>query len=317
MKAQKSNLTDNLGMIENIPQKIKRIFSFWQIYVLLLPAIIYVFIFSYMPMYGVQIAFKNFRTSLGIWDSEWVGLKHFIRFVTFPNFWLYIKNTILISFYSICTFPCAIILALLINEINNNAFKRTVQMITYMPHFISIVVVCGMIVLFFSKSTGIVNSGIEFLGFDRVNFLGEAKYFRHLYVWSGVWQNVGWGTIIYIAALTNVSPDLVMASKVDGANRFQTIIHVKIPTIASTIIIMFIMNCGRILTVGFEKIYLMQNALNLSVSQVLSTYIYEVGLVGGQFSYSTAIGLFNTVVNVFFLVIVNIVSKKVSSISLW
>jgi putative aldouronate transport system permease protein len=190
-------------------------------------------------------------------------------------------------------------------------------MITYMPHFISIVVVCGMIVLFFSKSTGIVNSGIEFLGFDRVNFLGEAKYFRHLYVWSGVWQNVGWGTIIYIAALTNVSPDLVMASKVDGANRFQTIIHVKIPTIASTIIIMFIMNCGRILTVGFEKIYLMQNALNLSVSQVLSTYIYEVGLVGGQFSYSTAIGLFNTVVNVFFLVIVNIVSKKVSSISLW
>ena len=298
-------------------KKLKRVLSFWQIYVLLLPGILYVLIFSYQPIYGLQIAFKNYRVSLGIWGSEWVGLKHFIRFVTFPNFWLYIKNTVLVSLYSLSTFPCALVLALLINELQNKIFKRTVQMITYMPHFISLVVLCGMIQLFFDQQTGIVNKCIELLGFEGVDFIGNPKYFRSLYVWSGVWQNIGWGTIIYIAALANVSPDLIMAARVDGANRFQIIWHINIPTILPTIVILFIMNCGRILTVGFEKIFLMQNALNISVSQVITTYTYEIGLIGGQFSYSSAIGLFNTVVNFMLLVIVNQIIKRVSSYSLW
>lgn len=297
--------------------KLKRILSFWQIYVLLLPGLFYVLIFSYQPLYGLQIAFKDYRVSLGIWGSEWVGLKHFIRFVTFPNFWLYIKNTVLISLYSLCGFPCALILALLINELQNKVFKQSVQMITYMPHFISTVVLCGMIQLFFDQQTGIVNKFIELMGFGRIDFLSNPKYFRGLYVWSGIWQNVGWSTIIYIAALSSVSPELVMAARVDGANRFHIIWHVNIPTISPTIIILFIMNCGSILSVGFEKIYLMQNALNISVSQVISTYTYEIGLIGGQFSYSSAIGLFNTVVSFMLLIIVNQIVKNVSSFSLW
>ena len=295
----------------------KRAVLSYQLYLLLLPAFVYVLIFNYGPMYGVQIAFKDFRTSLGIWSSEWVGLKHFIRFIQFPNFWKIIKNTFFISLYSIATFPCAIILALLINEIGNNIFKRIVQMITYAPHFISIVVICGMIVLFFNYSTGIINNFIEFIGFDRVNFLIEPKYFRSIYVWSGVWQEVGWGTIIYLAALSGVNLELIEAARIDGASRLQIIRHVNVPSIAPTIIILLILSCGNVLSVGFEKVYLLQNPLNLDTSQVISTYVYEVGLRGGQFSYSSAIGLFNTVVNILLLLIVNSIARKVSEVSIW
>lgn len=298
-------------------KKAKDVLHDWQLYLLILPALVYVFTFSYWPMYGIMIAFKEFNARLGIWGSEWVGLSHFIRFVTYPDFWKILFNTLIISLYSLATFPLTIILALLLNEIGNHKFKRTVQMLTYAPHFLSTVVICGMIGLFFSRNMGLINNVIEMLGGERIDFLSKPEYFTHLYVWSGVWQDIGWGTIIYLAALSGVSPDLIEAARIDGATRLQVIRHINIPTIMPTIIIMLILSCGSILSVGFEKIYLLKNPLNSDASQVIATYLYEVGLIGGQYSYSTAIGLFNTLVNFLLLVVVNIVAKKISAISIW
>jgi len=310
----------NTALMKNMPawkRNIKRVLSSWQLYVLILPGILYILVFSYFPMYGIQIAFKDFRPTKGIWGSEWVGLKHFIRFFKFPNFWQYIRNTVILSLYGIFTFPIGIVFSLLLNELPNQKFKKTVQMITYAPHFISTVVLCGMVLLFFSETNGFVNPIIEGLGFERIAFLEDVRYFRSLYIGSGVWQNLGWSTIIYLAALAGVSPELIEAARIDGANRLQIIIHINIPTIMPTIIIMFIMSFGSILSVGFEKIFLLQNALNLSVSQVLSTYTYEVGLINAQYSYSAAISLFNTVINITLLIIVNLIISKLSDISLW
>ena len=306
-------------MISNVKHGsyIKRMFSQWQLYLLILPAVIYLFLFYYVPMYGVQIAFKDFRVGLGIWASEWVGLKHFIAFIKFPNFGKIMLNTFRISLYSFATFPLSIILALMLNEVSNRAFKKTVQMITYVPYFISVVVVCSMITLFFNRSSGVVNNIIEALGGNRVSFLETPKYFAPIYVWSDVWQGIGWGTIIYLAALSGVSPELVEAARIDGATRFQTIRHVNIPAIIPTIIILLIMRCGGILSVGFDKTYLLQNPLNLETSQVISTYVYEIGLQSGRYSYSAAIGLFNTMINITFMLIVNAISKRVAEISLW
>lgn len=223
----------------------------------------------------------------------------------------------MLSLYSLATFPLSIIAALLINELRSVSYKKVVQMVTYAPHFISTVVICSMITLFMNQSSGLINNVIAALGGKRVDFLGTAAYFPHIYVWSGVWQNLGWGTIIYLATLSAVSPELHEAAYLDGANRMQIILHVNIPCILPTVVIMLIMNCGTILSVGFEKVYLLQNALNLDTSQTISTYNYELGLLGGQYSYTTAIGLFNTVVNVVMLTIVNTVSRRVSEISLW
>jgi putative aldouronate transport system permease protein len=291
--------------------------SSWQVYVLMLPAILYVFLFNYMPMYGLQIAFRDYRVAKGIWGSNWVGLKYFIKFLENPNCWKIISNTLAISLYSLATFPLAIILALMINELNNRYFKKTVQMLTYAPHFISTVVVCSMLTLFLNRSSGVVNNVLDLLGAQRTDFLTIPAYFSSIYVWSGVWQDIGWGTIIYLAALSGVSPELHEAAYIDGATRLKVIWHVNVPTILPTIIIMLILRCGGILSVGFEKIYLLQNALNLDVSQVISTYVYDIGLLGGQFSYSTAIGLFNTIVNVTVLLLVNTIAKHTSEVSLW
>ena len=288
----------------------------WTLYFLVLPAFVYLFLFNYMPMYGVQIAFRNFRPVKGITGSQWVGLKHFIKFFNYPNFWKLIGNTMTISLWSIATFPLAVILALMINEVQNAKFKRTVQMVTYMPHFISTVVVCALIRLMFARATGVVNTVITSLGGDRIDFIQTPKYFIWLYVGSGVWQNIGWNAIIFLSALSAVSPEHVEAARIDGANRLQINWHVYIPTILPTIIIMLIMRCGSVLSVGYEKIFLMQNPLNLDISQVISTYVYDLGIVKGQYSYSSAIGLFNNVVNVTLLLIVNWISKKVSSISI-
>lgn len=289
----------------------------WQLYVLLLPALVYIIIFSYGPMYGIQIAFKNYQTGLGIWQSEWAGLTHFIRFVTYPNFWKIVTNTLSISLYSIATFPCAVIFALLLNEIQSTGYKKTVQMLSYMPHFFSTVVVCGIIILFMDRSTGVVNKLLELLGMDRVAFLSQPKLFSSIYVWSGVWQNLGWNSIIYIAALAGVSPELVEAARIDGANRMHIIRYVNLPTILPTVVTMLILSCGGLLSVGFEKVYLLQNALNLDASEIISTYTYQIGLVGGQFSYSAAIGFFNTIVNLSLLVIVNTVCKRLSGTGIW
>ncbi|MDD6884170.1 MAG: ABC transporter permease subunit [Eubacteriales bacterium] len=295
----------------------RRMLDHWQIYLLVAPAVIYIFLFNYLPMVGLQIAFRDYRASKGIWGSQWVGLKYFIKFFNYPNCWKIIRNTLVLSLYSLATFPLSIIAALLINELRSVGYKKVVQMVTYAPHFISTVVICSMITLFMNQSSGLINNVIAALGGKRVDFLGTAAYFPHIYVWSGVWQNLGWGTIIYLATLSAVSPELHEAAYLDGANRMQIILHVNIPCILPTVVIMLIMNCGTILSVGFEKVYLLQNALNLDTSQTISTYNYELGLLGGQYSYTTAIGLFNTVVNVVMLTIVNTISRRVSEISLW
>lgn len=289
----------------------------WQLYLLILPAIIYVFIFSYIPMYGVLIAFKNYNPGLGVWGSPWVGLEHFVRFLEYPKFWSIFSNTLLLSLYSLAPFPITIIFALLLNELTNIRFKKAVQMISYMPHFFSTVVMCSIILLFTDRSTGVINNLISLLGFERVDFISSTAWFPSIYVWSGVWQDLGWCSIIYISALSGVSPELIEAARIDGASKLQIMWHINIPAIIPTIITIQILNCGSILSVGFEKIYLLQNPLNLSVSQVISTYTYEIGLLGAQFSYSSAIGLFNTVINVAVLCVVNAIAKRVSEVSIW
>ena len=291
--------------------------SRWQLLVLLAPAVIYIFIFNYIPIYGVQIAFRNYKSNKGIWGSDWVGLKHFIKFFSLPTFWTMLRNTLTITLYSLAMFPLPVIFALMLNEVDHLKFKKTVQMLSYAPHFISIVVLCSMITLFLHEDKGVFNAIIAAFGGTRQPFMEQASAFPHIMVISGVWQELGWGAIIYFAALAGVSPELIEAAKIDGANRLQIVVHVNIPTILPTIIIMLIMRCGRLLSLGFEKVYLLQNPLNMDASQIISTYTYEIGLRGGQFSLSSAVGLFNNVVNVIALVIVNGISKKVTETSLW
>ena len=296
---------------------LRRIRRKWQLYLLILPAIVSVFIFHYIPIYGVQIAFKNFRSSKGILGSEWVGFKHFARFLAYPDFWKILWNTVRISLYSLATFPCPVILALMMNELNSERYKKFMQMVTFAPHFISTVVVCSMVLLFFDRSQGLVNNVIAALGGERYDFVSSTRYFSSLYVWSGVWQNLGWNAIIYIAALSSVSPELIEAARVDGATRLQIVRYVNFPAILPTVITMLILSAGSLLNVGFEKIYLLQNPLNMEASRVISTYVYEIGLQGGQFSYSTAIGLFNNVVNIVVIILVNGISKRVTRVALW
>lgn len=293
----------------------KRLKRHWQLYLLLLPALVYLLIFRYGPMYGILMAFENYRPKLGIIGSEWVGLDHFRRLFNYPEFWTLIKNTLAISLYTLCTFPCAIILALLFNEMKNAKFKKAVQMATYAPYFLSTVVLCSLVILMVGRDGPIGHLYAALTG-TSVDLLTIPEYFSSIYVWSGVWQSTGWGTIIYLAALSGVSEDLVEAARLDGANRLQVIWHVHLPGIMSTIVIMFIMQVGSILSVGFEKIFLLQNDLNLSASNVLSTYVYDIGLVGGQFSYSTAVGLFNNVANLVMLLLANKITKKVSGMGL-
>ena len=301
-----------------LPARIgRRLAEDWPLYVLLLPGFAYILVFNYFPMYGVQIAFKDYSTRLGIWGSKWVGFKHFVRFLSYPAFFQIIVNTLTLSLYSIATFPCAVIAALLINELDSARFKRVVQMISYAPHFISTVVICGMLKIFFARSNGLINNVIEMLGGARYDFLSDPGCFPHIYVWSGVWQGLGWNTIIYLAALSGVSPEIQEAARIDGANRLQIVWYVNLPTILPTVMTMLILSCGSVLSVGFEKVYLMQNSLNLSASEVISTYVYEVGVNGAQFSYSSAIGLFNTVVNIVILMLVNALSRRLSSVSIW
>ncbi|MEG0906321.1 MAG: ABC transporter permease subunit [Niameybacter sp.] len=302
-----------------ITKKISESFKkYWQLYLFILPGMLYFIIFHFMPMYGVQIAFKDYRAIDGILGSDWVGLKHFVRFFESPQFWSMLKNTVGLSLYQlIAGFPIPIILALLLNQMKNEKFKKTVQMATYAPHFISIVVLCGMMSVFLSPSTGIINVIIKAMGMDPVFFLGDPEMFPHLYVWSGVWQNAGWGTIIYLAALAGVDPSLYEAARVDGANKFRLIWHIDIPGIMPTAILLLIMDLGKVMNIGFQKAYLLQNPLNMEASEIIPTYVYKVGLQQAQFSYSTAIELFNTTINIILLVIVNKFARRVSETSLW
>ncbi len=306
-----------------VPKKGNRTLSLmkknWLLYVFLLPAIVYLGIFCYSPMYGLQIAFKNFVPSKGILGSDWVGLKWFITFFESPRFWTILKNTLFVSGYSIVfDFPIPIILALIINNVKNLKWKKFAQTITYMPHFISVVVLVGMMSVFFSPRSGFINTLLAYLGGSGdTYFMGNANYFPHLYVWSGIWQSTGWGSVIYIAALAGVDPSQHEAAMIDGANKFKRILHIDLPAILPTMAIMLIMRCGSVMNIGYEKVYLMQNSLNITSSEVISTYVYKLGLMQQQFSYSSAIGLFNNIVNFILLIIVNKVVGKLSGSKLW
>ncbi len=290
----------------------------WQLILLCLLPVAYFIIFYYVPMYGVQIAFKDFQASKGIWGSSWVGLKHFRRFFASSQFWVLIKNTIGLSLLQLLLgFPVPIIFAIMLNQVKNRRFKKFVQSVVYCPHFISIVVLTSMLYIFLSPRNGIINTAIEFFGGNPIFFLGEAKYFKMTFVVSGIWQNAGWNAIIYIAALSGISPDLYEAASVDGANKWQRIWHIDIPGILPTMVMMFILEVGKVMSLGFQKAYLMQNAQNLAASEIISTYIYKVGLINAQYSYSAAINLFNNVINIILLVSCNYFARKVTKNSLW
>jgi putative aldouronate transport system permease protein len=296
----------------------QKILRCWQLYLLLLLPMAVIIIFSYGPMYGLQIAFKNYRPRDGFLGSAWVGLQHFRTF--FSNFQIkrLILNTLGISVYSlIAGFPIPIILAILINECTHKGFKKTVQMVTFAPYFISTVVMVSMILMFLGVYGGPINTFLAAMGRERIDFMGKPELFKSIYVWTGIWQGAGYSSVIYIAALSGIDPSLYEAAIIDGANKFQRIIHIDIPGIMPTIIILLILSCGGLMSVGFEKIYLMQNQLNMSTSDVISTYVYRMGLENAQYSFSTAVGLFNSVINTVLLVSVNQIARRVGETSLW
>ncbi|WP_261301669.1 ABC transporter permease [Paenibacillus andongensis] len=297
---------------------VKKIKKHWQLYVLVLLPLAYIIIFKYVPMYGAQIAFRDFSVIQGFSGSDWVGLKNFEDFFSSPNFWLLIKNTLLISLYSLLLgFPAPIILALALNEIGGGKFKRFVQTATFAPYFISTVVMVSMIILVLSPRLGIVDHIVRLFGFETINFMGKPEYFKTIYVLSNIWQGLGYGAVIYLAALAGINPDLYEAAKVDGASRFQKMIHIDIPGILPAAIILLILNVGQLMNVGFEKIYLMQNPLNISASEVISTNVYKIGLLGANFSFSSAVDLFNSVINLILLLTVNVIAKRMTETSLW
>lgn len=287
------------------------------LYVLLLPAVILLILFNYIPMYGVQIAFRDFSVGGGITGSPWVGFKHFITFFETPRFWTLVGNTLTINLLSLAAFPVPIILALMLNYCVLPRFKKGVQMITYAPHFISVVVLVSMIDLFFSPSIGVVNSVIKLFGGTAIHFTAIPEAFKFLFVGSDIWQNTGWGSIIYIGTLASISPELHEAAITDGATKLKRIWHVDLPGLMPTMIIMFIMRVGQLMSLGFQKVYLMQNDINIAQSEVISTYVYKIGLVQSNFSYSTAIDLFNTFINIALLIAANQISKKLSETSLF
>lgn len=291
----------------------------WELYIFILPALLYFIIFAYVPMYGVQIAFKDYIANRGFTGSPWSDplFKYFYQLFGSAKFTQIFWNTIKLSFYYLLiSFPAPIILALMINEVKNTKFKKLVQNITYMPYFISTVVLVGMIDMFFMR-TGVANQLLGLFGVQPQLFLLKDSIFDDLYVWSGVWQATGYGSVIYFAALAGVSPDLHEAATIDGATRFQRILHVNLPTIMPTIIIMLIMSVGGIMNLSFEKVLLMQKDGNLAVSEVISTYVYKLGIQQAKYSLSSAVGLFNNVINLILLVLVNKISRKLSDTSLW
>ncbi len=298
--------------------------KYWQLYVMLLVPVVYILIFNYGPMVGLQIAFKDYSSRYGMFGSPWVGFKYFQKFFNDYQFSRTIINTVKTSVYSlVVSFPFPIVLALCVNLLRNQRYKKTVQMVMYAPHFISIVVLVGMMNQIFNPYVGLYGNIYKlFTGSYAPNMLANSKSFIHMYVWSGVWQNMGYSSIIYLSALAGISPDLHEAAQIDGASRWKRVLHVDIPGILPTVVIMLILQCGRIMNIGFEKIYLMQNPINLKNSQVISTLVYEksFGGTGGmetKYSYSTAIGLFNSIVNFVLIVAVNKFSSKVSETSLW
>ena len=301
--------------------KRKKRIKHWQLYLFLVIPIVLVFIFNYIPMAGIQLAFKKYNMNLGIMGSPWIGFDNFKKFFRNYQFWRLLKNTLTLSLYGMLAgFPIPIMLALLLNSMNNLKYKKFIQTVTYMPHFISTVVMVGLIIQVFNPRIGlygIIYSAVT--GNNAPDVLGSASAFPHIYVLSGVWQSMGWNSIIYMAALAGVDAELHEAAQMDGASKFQRILHIDLPSILPTAIMLLILNAGSIMNIGFEKAFLMQNNLNLRSSEVLSTYVYKMGLESatGDYGYATAIGLFNSVINFILIVSVNAVSKKVTEQSLW
>ena len=297
---------------------LKKIWENRTLYVFLLPMLIFFAVFYFSPLWGLQIAFKDFKPGLGVMASPWVGLKYIKQFVDSYYFWVLLRNTLTLSLYGLAVnFPIAILMALIIQYIPKLKFKKLTQVATYAPHFISKVVLSGMLFVFLAPSSGITPNRSVALGGKAIDFMGSAGAFPHLYVWSGIWQNAGWNSIIYIAALTGISPELHEAAIVDGASKLQRVRYIDLPSILPTAIIMLIMDCGRIMSLGYEKALLMQTSSNLDASQIISTYVYEVGIKGSQFSYSAAIGLFNNIINCVLLLLVNRLARKITGNSLW
>lgn len=291
----------------------RRIARNWGLYLLLLPALTLLICFTYKPMYGVLIAFKEYKPVKGILGSAWADpwYKYFKKFFDSFQFKTTIRNTLVITLYSMLVmFPLPVILALGINQLKNRTYRKIFQTVTYMPHFISTVVMVGLLTLLLSPGSGLLGAVCGMLGIEAPNFLGQPSAFKHLYVWSDVWQHVGWDSIIYIAALSSVDPSLYEAATVDGATNLQKIKYVDIPMLVPTAVIMLIMRFGSLMSLGFEKVYLMQNDLNLTASEVISTYVYKIGIINVQYSYSAAINLFSTVINFILLILVNQISKK-------
>lgn len=298
-------------------QRRKKFKSSLPLYLLLSPSLILLLFFSYFPMYGLIIAFKDYVPTLGFWGSPWVGFKHFTQFFNSYQFGLTIRNTLSISLYSILVgFPIPIGIALLSNQIRREKFKKVFQVTTYLPHFISTMVMAGMILLFLSPSTGLVANFLNLFNIEMPNLLSGPSFFNDVYVWSDVWQHAGWDSIIYLAALSSIDPTYYEAADMDGASRFQKILHIDIPMLIPTTMILLILRAGSVLSIGFEKVLLLQNPLNLAGSEIISTYVYKVGLQSYQYSLSTAIGLFNTIVNLLILLTVNWLSKRATKTSL-
>ena len=303
--------------------KLRKIFRRdWQLYVFMLIPLIWVIIFCYAPMFGAQIAFRKYQPRLGIWDSPWVGFYQFKKFFNSYQFSRVMMNTVVISLYTIlCSFPLPIIFALVLNSTRSRKFRTVTQTIVTMPHFISVVVLVGILLQIFNSRTGVYGTLMESItGAYPEDLFSKPANFRHMYVWSGVWQQFGWNSIVYIAALAAVSPELHEAAQIDGASRFQRMLHVDFPAILPTITIMLILRMGSVMTIGFEKVYLMQNSLNLTASEIISTYVYKVGLSSAgttDLSYSTAIGLFNSAINLVLISVTNFIARKLGGNGLW
>ncbi|WP_238357732.1 ABC transporter permease [Cohnella zeiphila] len=294
----------------------------WQnniyLWLLFLPCLLYYLIFRYAPMFGLVITFKDYNLFRGVWGSPWVGLKYYRLFLNNPDFWPLMKNTFLLGFYKLVFgFPAPILLALLLNELRKATMKRFVQTVSYLPHFISNVIVASMVIMFLSPSGGLINNMIEWFGFKPINFMNEPGMFRGIYVVSEIWQHIGWETIIYLAALTAVDPQLYEAASIDGASRMRKIWHVTLPGISPAIVITLILNIGQVLEIGFEKVYLMQNPAIYDTADIISTYVYRVGMEQGNFSYGSAIDLFMGIICFIFIYGANWISRRASETSLW
>ncbi|MRN56005.1 ABC transporter permease subunit [Paenibacillus sp. LC-T2] len=296
----------------------RNIMKHWQLHLLVIPPLLFFILFKYYPMANAVLAFKDYNVIKGIWGSEWVGFRNFSLFFENPLFWTLLKNTIFLSgFLLIVGFPIPILLALMINEIRGGKFKKFVQLVSFAPYFISTVVMVSIIMMFLAPRLGFANVALNYFGLDSINFLGEPGMFRSIYVWSDIWQTAGYSAVIYLAALAGIDPTLYEAARVDGASRFQKIRHVDLPGIVPTIVIILILNVGNVMAIGFEKVYLLQNPLNIANSEIIATYVYRIGLLNANYSFATAVGLFNSLINLVLLVTVNGLAKRFTKNSIW